>query len=122
MIIHAVTFEERDQIGRIVETVAFAFATDELAEQYAKRHNETESTAPRTALVRQFQVLSRLPRLLEPAEKPNSGTPLKLRPEDIPVIKARYARKERVVDIAASYGISTRMIYRVVSGEAWGWV
>jgi hypothetical protein len=140
MIVYAVTFEERDLLGRIVEEVAYAFTTRELAERYAVWHNTTDSTAPRTAQVRAFQVLNVLPRLLESSETPRAnrparkrstgtsprsgrpGKPEKLTAENIPVIRSRRAAGDRVVDIARDYDCDARSIYAVLSGQTWGWV
>jgi len=46
----------------------------------------------------------------------------KIAPSDVQAIKARALSGERLVDIAADYGISRQVVYDVRTGRRWGWV
>lgn len=120
--VYVVFFEDRDLIGRIVERIAYVFASKELAAEYARRHNEDDSTSPRTALVRRHYLFDTLPKMLpgdKPYRHPNSS---KLTPADVVAIRNKYAGGATLERLAEQYGCSTRAIDDVVKRKSWEWV
>lgn len=122
MVIYLVTYEERDELGRISETVAMAFLNEELAEQFCAEFNEDPATSPRSAEVHPVAVLTQMPTTKQTRPKSDTGREQKLTSDDAMQIRKRYDRGVKVGVLAEDFGVSRASVYDVVSGRTWGWL
>lgn len=117
MMIHLVTFETRDVLGRIVEEVDSAFLDEDNAEARAGVINGDPVTYP--GMVADVKELPIRDWHVAVAETGRTGKPNRLTAEKVREIRRRYATGEIMTVLARSYGVNVATISDVINGKTW---